>query len=159
MSRYSIRKAREQDCAEVARLASQLGYPASDEAMRLRLRRLLASSSDVVFVAGTHGGLVGWIHAVLSQALESDFRVEIAGLVVDERFLRKGVGRGLVERVEKWAIGRGVKQTVVRCRTTRAGAHQFYESIGYSRAKMQIVFRKSLAQRPNTAQEQNATAL
>lgn len=145
MSRYTIRQAREQDCAEVARLASQLGYPASDGAMRGRLQRLLTSSSDVVFVAeAADGGLAGWIHGVLSQFLESDFRVEIAGLVVDERFHRKGIGRDLVARVEDWAGKHGTVQASVRCRTTRVEAHQFYQSLGYSQAKMQIVFRKSL---------------
>jgi GNAT superfamily N-acetyltransferase len=90
--------------------------------------------------------------------LESDYRVEIAGLVVDERFHREGVGRDLVGRVEGWAVEQGVGQASVRCRTTRAEAHRFYESLGYSQAKTQIVFRKSLAQRPNTALEPTATA-
>jgi GNAT superfamily N-acetyltransferase len=148
MSRYSIRLAQDQDCAEIARLASQLGYPTSGDAMRIRLQRLLASANDVVFVAeSAGGGLVGWIHGVLSQFLESDYRVEIGGLIVDERFYRKGVGRALVEHVESWAVDRGVRQASVRCRTTRAEAHLFYESLGYRRAKTQIVFRKALAQR------------
>ena len=148
MTGYSIRQAREQDCAEIARLATQLGYPTTDGAMQKRLQRLLASSNDVVFVAeAADGGLAGWIHGVLSQFLESDFRLEIAGLVVDERFHRRGVGRELVARVEAWALERGVEQIMIRCRTTRAEAHRFYESLGYSEAKTQIVFRKSLTQR------------
>jgi GNAT superfamily N-acetyltransferase len=152
MSRYYIRHAREQDCAEVARLAGQLGYPVSADAMRTRLQRLLASPSDVVFAAeSADGGLIGWIHGVLSQFLESDLRVEIGGLIVDERFHRQGVGCDLVERVESWAVEHGVAQALVRCRTTRAGAHLFYESLGYSRTKTQIVFRKPLPQRPDIA--------
>lgn len=146
MSRFSIRKAREQDCEEIARLTSQLGYPASSDAIRVRLHRLLASSSDVVLVAeSSSGGLVGWIHGVLAQFLESDYRVEIGGLVVEEQSQRKGVGRGLVGRVEDWAREQGVMQASVRCRTTRAGAHLFYESLGYKQTKTQIVFRKSLS--------------
>jgi GNAT superfamily N-acetyltransferase len=147
ISRYSIRQAREQDCAELTRLASQLGYPASSDTTKLRLQRLLSSPNDVVLVAeSAEGGLVGWIHGVLSQLLESDYRVEIGGLVVDERFHRKGVGRDLVGKVESWAIERGVVQASVRCNTTRAGAHSFYESLGFDRAKTQIVFRKPLSQ-------------
>ena len=142
---HSVRQARQQDCAEIARLAKQLGYPASDDAMRTRLRRLLASSNDTVFVAESDaGGLLGWIHGTLTQFLESDFRVEIAGLVVDEQFHRRGVGRALVKQVEHWALEHGAEQSSVRCRTTRPEAHQFYESLGYSQTKTQIVFRKSL---------------
>lgn len=75
----TAREAREHDCAEIARLTRQLGYPASDDAMRIRLRRLLSSSHDAIFVAESEeGGLMGWIHGVLSQFLESDFRIEIA---------------------------------------------------------------------------------
>lgn len=145
MSRYSLRQAREQDCAEIARLAGQLGYPASSETMRSRLQRLCASASDAVFVAeSVEGELVGWIHGTLSQCLESDYRLEITGLVVDERFHRQGVGRELVGHVEAWAVQHGAGQVSVRSRTTRPEAHRFYERLGYRQAKTQIVFRKSL---------------
>jgi len=146
MSSYLIRKAEERDCEGIARLTSQLGYPVSGEVMRPRLRRLLASSSDVVFVAeAAQGGLVGWIHGVLSQFLESDYRAEIGGVVVDDRFHRQGAGRGLVQRVENWAVEHGVRCATVRCRTTRPEAHFFYESLEYKQTKTQIVFRKSLS--------------
>lgn len=147
MPLYSIRHAREQDFAEIARLASQLGYPAPGDVMRIRLQRLINSSSDVVFVAEADddsGDLIAWIHGSLSQYLESDYRVEIAGLVVDKRFHRNGIGRGLVTRVEGWAAERGAVQASVRCRTTRPEAHLFYESLGYTPAKTQVAFRKPL---------------
>ncbi|HLX69742.1 MAG TPA: GNAT family N-acetyltransferase [Verrucomicrobiae bacterium] len=145
MSSHSIRSAREQDSPEIARLATQLGYPASADVTQSRLRRLLTSSSDAVFVAeAPDRRLVGWIHGILSQFLESEFRVEIAGLVVDERFHRKGIGRDLVERVETWALEHGVAQASVRCQTKRTEAHQFYESLGYTETKRQVVFRKPL---------------
>jgi GNAT superfamily N-acetyltransferase len=147
MTPHSVRQAREQDCAEIARLAKQLGYPASDDTMRTRLCRLFASSKDAIFVAESEeGGFLGWIHGTLTQFLESEFRVEIAGLVVDERFHRRGVGRDLVKQVERWALERGAEQSSVRCRITRPEAHRFYESLGYSQTKTQIVFRKSLSQ-------------
>jgi GNAT superfamily N-acetyltransferase len=146
MTPHSVRQAREQDYAEIARLAKQLGYPASDDTMRTRLCRLLSSLNDAVFVAESEaGGLSGWIHGTLTQFLESDFRVEIAGLVVDKEFHRRGVGRDLVKQVERWALEHGVTQSSVRCQTFRVEAHQFYESLGYSQTKTQIVFRKSLS--------------
>jgi len=143
---YRIREAREQDGAEIARLAGQLGYPAPNDVMNLRLHRLLNGSSDVVFVAETDPGneLIGWIQGSLAQYLESDYRVEIAGLIVEDRFRRNGIGRDLVMRVEQWAVERGVAQASVRCRTTRSEAHRFYESLGYTQAKTQIAFRKPL---------------
>ena len=64
----------------------------------MRLQRLLNCPGDVVLVAEAgHGtGLAGWIQGSLCQYLESDYRVEIAGLVVDDRFHRRGIGRDLV---------------------------------------------------------------
>lgn len=150
---YRIRQAQEQDCAEIANLAGQLGYPASSEVMRLRLQRLLTSSSDVVFVARADPGseLIGWIQGSLTQYLESDYRVEIAGLIVDERFRRNGIGRCLVTRVEEWAAERGAVQASVRCRTTRPEARLFYESLGYTPVKTQVAFRKPLSHALNRA--------
>ena len=154
LSDYSLRRACEQDSAELARLAGQLGYPASGEEMQRRFKRLRASANDAVFVAELgDGGLVGWVHGVLSQSLESEYRVEIAGLVVDERFHRRGVGRDLVQRMESWALEHGAEQASVRCRTTRAEAHRFYESMGYIQTKTQVVFRKFLTQRPERKPE------
>ncbi len=145
MTTHTIRRATESDSAEIARLAGQLGYPVSDKAMRLRLQRLLANPDDVIFVADTgEGHLLGWIHGVCSQYVESECRVEIGGLVVEEKFHRKGIGRALVAHLERWALERGLTQTVVRCRTTRPEAHLFYESLGYGKTKTQVVFRKSL---------------
>lgn len=145
MPRHAIRAARDQDCTEIARLSSQLGYPASSDEIRQRLQRLLASPNDLVLVAETPDGiLVGWIHAFLSQLLESDYRVEVGGLVVDNNFQRRGVGRELIRRIEQWADEQGVVQVSVRCRTTRLQAHQFYENLGYQPTKTQTAFRKTI---------------
>jgi GNAT superfamily N-acetyltransferase len=113
--------------------------------MRLRLKRLLASPTDLVLVAqASDEVLAGWIHGFLSQMVESDYRIEIGGLVIDEKLRGQGIGTDLVRRVESWGISHGALQISVRCRTERCEAHSFYEGLGYSRAKTQIVFRKPL---------------
>src|SRR6476619_751274 len=104
MSHQIVRRAVESDAAELARLTSQLGYPASADEIRARLSRMIGSADDCLFVVEDSGGeLAGWIHGFLSQLLESDYRVEIGGLLVDERWRRSGLGRRLVEAVEDWA--------------------------------------------------------
>jgi predicted N-acetyltransferase YhbS len=143
-----IRKAQAQDAGEIARLASQLGYPTTEVQTSPRLKRLLASSNDLVLVAeSAEGAVIGWIHGFLSQLLESDFRVEIGGLIVDEKFHRQGVGRELVQRIEAWAKESDATQVSVRCRITRLESHKFYENLGFSAAKTQIAFRKQLPTR------------
>jgi GNAT superfamily N-acetyltransferase len=139
-----IRPAREQDAASIARLATQLGYPVSEDEIKSRLRRLLANSNDIVLVAESNALLAGWIHGVVSQLLESDLRIEIGGLVVDENFRRQGIGCDLVHLVEQWALEKGIKQISVRCNSKRLEAHQFYQKLGYRSAKTQTAFRKQL---------------
>jgi len=143
---YYIRRAELSDAAEVARLAGLLGYPASAESTHSRLMRLLDSPTDLVLVAeGVEPvRMIGWIHSALSQHLESEYRAEITGLIVDGDFQRKGVGRGLVERAEAWAREQGVHEISVRCRTTRPDAHSFYETLGFAVTKTQVVFRKRI---------------
>lgn len=143
-----IRPALESDAPELARLTSQLGYPVSGRLIRGRLARILESSTDCLLVAEAPGGeLAGWIHGFLSQLLEANYRVEIGGLIVDERWRRKGIGRRLVRAIEAWAIERGIPEVSVRCRQERAESHQFYQSLLFKHTKTQRVFRKRLKEK------------
>ena len=111
--------------------------------MRTRLARILGSADDHLLVAeGSGGELAGWIHGFVCQLLEADYRVEIGGLIVDERWRRSGLGRSLVQAIEAWALERGVTELSVRCREERAEAHKFYESLSFRHIKTQRVFRK-----------------
>ena len=143
MSQQTIRRAVESDAEELARLTSQLGYPASPAIIRSRLGRLLPSSEDCLLVAeDSSGKLTGWIHGILAQLLESDGRVEIGGLVVDIEWRRRGIARQLVRALEDWAVERGAAELSVRCREDRAESHKFYESLFFRHIKTQRVFRK-----------------
>src|SRR5215211_552094 len=121
MSPAIIRRAMESDAVELARLTSQLGYPVSEASLRKRMDRMFGSINDSLFVAERPDGqLAGWIHGFLCQLLESEYRVEIGGLIVDERCRRSGIGRGLVQAIENWAAEHGATELSVRCREQRA---------------------------------------
>ncbi len=141
-----IRRARISDASELARLTAQLGYPASIQALEDRLVRVVSSSIDCLLVAEeSPERLAGWIHGFRVQLLESENRVEIGGLIVDEGRRRTGIGRLLVAELESWARKSGVAELGVRCRVEREESHRFYESLGLRATKTQRVFRKSLA--------------
>ncbi len=145
MSSLLIRPAVISDAPELARLTSALGYPASESVIADRLQRMHASANDCLLVAEAgEGRLAGWIHGFLCQLLESDYRVEIGGLLVDEPFRRSGVGGKLVCAIEEWAKTHGAVELSVRCRVEREEAHRFYEILGFRTAKTQKVFRKRL---------------
>jgi ribosomal protein S18 acetylase RimI-like enzyme len=88
---------------------------------------------------------VGWIHVQAAYLLESDPRVEIWGLAVDEAARGTGVGRRLVESAEAWAVVLGMRVVVVRSNHLRVGARAFYEHLGYEVTKTQSAFRKSVS--------------
>src|SRR6478672_4118494 len=143
MSHTNIRCAMESDANELARLTSQLGYSVSEASIRTRMGRMFDSNYNSLWVAEKPDGkLAGWIHGFLCQLLESDYRVEIGGLIVDERCRRSGIGRRLVQVIEDWAAEQGATELSVRCREERAESHEFYESLSFRHIKSQRVFRK-----------------
>jgi GNAT superfamily N-acetyltransferase len=112
--------------------------------MRERLERILGREEHAVFVAETTE-LAAWIHAADHELLEIGRHCEICGLVVRSGERGKGIGRRLIEAVEKWAPTRGLKQISVRSNVIRPESHPFYESVGFERYKTQHAYRKRLA--------------
>jgi GNAT superfamily N-acetyltransferase len=139
-----IREIASEDAPAAARLSGELGYPVSSEIMAQRIEFLTRSADDVVFVACLAGSVTGWIHVALTRHLQVDARAEIGGLVVSSEARSRGVGRGLVERAESWALRQNVDSMVVRSRDTREAAHRFYLRQGYARTKTSTVFTKTL---------------
>lgn len=155
MFQPTIRQAVESDVAELARLTSQLGYPVSEASIRVRMARMFGTANDRLLVAEVPGGeLAGWIHGFLCQLLESDFRLEIGGLIVDERWRRSGIGRRLVQAIEDWAVESRASELSVRCREERAESHKFYESVSFRHTKTQRVFRKRIGHATQRSQIQ-----
>jgi GNAT superfamily N-acetyltransferase len=140
-----IRPAQPADCGRMAELAGQLGYPSSAEDVERRLAALNKTGEHVAFVAQTaQGEIAGWIGAFMYRCVEADARVEISGLVVDERFRSQSVGRALLERAEAWAREKGCNTISLRSNVIRERAHAFYEREGYVVTKTQKCFRKNL---------------
>lgn len=138
------RKAVPQDSLEIARLSGQLGYPANAEQIEARLAPILNADDHVVIVAEALSKLVGWIHVHGRLLVESPPYAEIGGLVVDQEFRGKRIGKQLVRHCEEWARTKGYHELRVRVNVTRVEAHQFYKHAGFENTKTQQVFRKEL---------------
>jgi GNAT superfamily N-acetyltransferase len=140
----AARQARMEDASEIARLAAELGYPTSVDAMRDRLGILLRHPNHRITVVVEAGALCGWMAAERRCTLESGERVEIVGLVVDARRRSAGVGRRLVADAEPWAVHMGLASISVRSNVLRKASHPFYERLGYVRAKTRHAYVKRL---------------
>ena len=143
MSDTIIRRARNADAPELARLSGELGYPLTAEEMARRLAVLLPNERHLVAVAAVDGALRGWAHIEHRFSLEGGDRAELMGLVVDSKARRGGVGRELVALAEAWAVARGMASVTVRSNAARAESHPFYEQLGYTRSKTQHVYVKA----------------
>jgi GNAT superfamily N-acetyltransferase len=139
-----IRDAILSDAAEITRLTAELGYAATIAEIGARLGRVTDRQKQVVLVAVLEGKIAGWLQAQASEVLESGYRAEIVGLVVAEKFRRRGVGRRLVAEAEGWAIGVGAPTLVVRTNSKRVESHDFYPALGFELSKTQAVYRKAL---------------
>ena len=140
----SIRAAQTTDAEAIARLLGQLGYDATPADIASRLVRILTRSDHRFVIAEAEGLVVGWIHASVSEHIDSAACVLIEGLVVDRAHRGHGIGRVLLDDAEAWA--RAIGCSLVRLRSTdaRTEAHQFYQHLGYTKVKTQHSFAKAV---------------
>jgi GNAT superfamily N-acetyltransferase len=144
-SPLGVRRASRADAQPIAALCVQLGYPTSPEEVVRRLAKIEQDDDHALYVAELPGGgVIGWVHVYVSRLLVADPSAEIGGLVVDEAYRRRGVGRRLMEEAERWAGERGCAAINLRSNIIRKEAHAFYERIGYSNVKTQLKFHKPL---------------
>ena len=139
-----IRNAEPNDSAYITDLSRQLGYETDEIRMKNRLEVILANTDNCVFVAVENNDIIGWIHAFYSLQVESDFFVEIGGLVIDEKHRRKGIGELLINHISPWAKSKGCTKIRVRCNTKRKESHLFYHGIGFTETKEQKIFDKQI---------------
>jgi GNAT superfamily N-acetyltransferase len=140
-----IRLAKIGDAARLADLSTQLGYPATPDQIRKRLRGIRPAAQHAVLVAETkEAGVIGWLHVSKQPLLESDIRAEVNGLVVAEDHRSLGAGARLLVAAEDWARRHGCRGMSVRSNVIRERAHQFYLRNGYEHFKTQKSFRKPL---------------
>jgi GNAT superfamily N-acetyltransferase len=128
-----IREARADDAAALAMLATELGYPAGEAAMRRRMERLAAQPPHRMVVAERGGRVVAFAGMTVDWTPTSDDPVaRLTALVVEAGERGRGTGAAIVAEAEEWARGRGAKSIRLTTAAHREGAHRFYERIGYA---------------------------
>ena len=139
-----IKIAEIKDSEFITELSNQLGYENQNADVKNRLKRILINADNCVYVATKNGRIVGWIHGFLSLRIESEFSVEIGGLVVNENFRKNGIGKKLVDKVIEWSKLKNYEKVRVRCNVIRKDSHRFYENIGFEINKEQKIFNKQV---------------
>jgi N-acetylglutamate synthase-like GNAT family acetyltransferase len=139
-----IRTATLKDAKSINSLSLHLGYESMpfDIACE-RLRFLLESVTDEVWVFEESSIILGWIHVFKANRVASLSFNEIGGLVVDPKARKQGIGRKLVEFAAKRAKDKNIELRV-RCNSQREETHQFYTKAGFTSTKAQHVFKTCL---------------
>jgi len=130
---------------DIARLAGQLGHESTVDQIRLRIEEMRDVQQYAVYVVeGPRGNVVGWIGICMFRAVETDAYASISGLVVDQKFRSRGIGKVLFDAAEEWAGSLGCDVITVKSNVKREQAHCFYRKNGYVQVKTQHTFCKSL---------------
>jgi ribosomal protein S18 acetylase RimI-like enzyme len=130
--RARVREANRRDASAVADLLGELAYPSTLAQAAERIERIAADPTSWLLVAELDGAVAGFGVLHVQNLVERDEPgCEVAGLVVGERFRRRGVGELLMQALEDEARARGGKTMVLNTAHRRADAHAFYEALGY----------------------------
>jgi GNAT superfamily N-acetyltransferase len=138
----SIRDAHVDDAPALSALVAQLGYPTPPAVVRERLLGL-STIGGRALVAEREGRVVGLATMQQTRSLHRVPDARLTSLVVDEAERGAGLGRLLLAEVERWAVREGCGRLELTSGFARAGAHAFYEHLGYETQSKRFV--KSLA--------------
>ena len=121
-----------------------LGYSFSSEDTASQLARLSQDSHHFLlgYEDDTSHELVGYIHAEVYESLYSKPGFNILALAVLPQTQGKGIGKTLLQGLEKETKRRGYEFIRLNSADHRIGAHTFYEKVGYTCDKMQKRFIK-----------------
>lgn len=139
-----IRGVDQSDAAALSTLLFQLGYEVSPEEVSGRIDAVLRVEGHDVWLAQIVRMPVGMIHIFERPAIEIETMLVVQSLVVAETHRRLGVGRALMAAVDQHAKQRQISSITLSSRQNRAGAHKFYQSLGFEISSVSATLTKKL---------------
>ena len=142
---FQIRQCEIGDAEAVCELnAKEMGYDYTKDKTEEKLKQLLKSNKDKIFVAVVENIVVGYVHANDYDVIYAPHMKNIMGIAVSSDYKKKGIGRALLSAVEDWAKKDGADGVRLVSGAARTGAHEFYRNCGYGGDKQQVNFKKKL---------------
>ncbi len=142
---FLIRDITADDYAGIAALwQTELQCPAvTAKSLAVTMEKMRRDPAYATFVAVADEEIVGFATVVRVLAAEHPSGyMKMNGIAVRRDHQRAGVGKALMARVEAFARERGASQIGLASGLQRAGAHAFYERLGYKKGS--YYFSKSL---------------
>ena len=155
MPTLRIRQARPEDKARWARLRRVLWPDCSEHKHRLEISQVL-QSDGVVFVAeNDHGKLIGFAEVSLRRDHVDGASISpvpyLEGWLIEARYRKQGVGRALIEAVERWATARGYTELASDAELENLLSIRLHKRLGFSEIDRNVTFLKKL--RPRAARK------
>ena len=140
---FQIRECKMEDASAIYNLNSaELGYEYAIDRTKTKLKYLLKSKKDQIFVATVGGVVVGYVHACDYDLIYAPHLKNIMGIAVLSEYKQQGIGKALLTEIEKWAKKTRAAGVRLASGKTRKGAHEFYRRCGYHAVRAQLNFKK-----------------
>ncbi|WP_193183438.1 GNAT family N-acetyltransferase [Nisaea sediminum] len=140
----SVRGLTAKDSPSVAGLTVQLGYELDPGTAASRIESVLEAEGHHAFGAFLDEKLIGYLHCFDRPSIEKGRGLVVQALVVDETIRGTGAGRLLMAEAERLARDLGCTSVSLSSGERRAGAHAFYERLGYLNSSVSRFFTKTL---------------
>ncbi len=141
---FYIREAVLNDVSVIANLTEQLGYTTSLSTLHANILSYLQVDERSLFVAVANDIVVGYIASDMAQTFHREGKhMKVVSLVVDQSQRGKGIGKGLLQAAENWAMKHKcwMVELTSSFRRQNEGTHDFYLNQGYQKTGSQY-FRK-----------------
>ena len=139
----TIRKCMISDAANVRELSKvALGFDYPEDKFEENIRRLMATSSNIIFVAENNNRFLGYAHACDFDVIYGPPLKVLRAIAVVERYRRYGASSKLMEAVEDWAKNTGAEGVRIYGGSERTSANAFYKAFGYEFVKPESKFMK-----------------
>lgn len=129
------------DYESIAAIWREVFGPSSvtDQSVAAVCEQMKGDSRYRIFVAEVNGHVVGLVTTVESLAINlPKGYIKVNGLAVLPEFRHRGIGKMLMERVEKLALERNSSLVGITSGFQRTEAHEFYEHLGYQKTSFWI---------------------
>ncbi len=140
-----IRDLRVEDASSIRNINDiSLGYTIPIGLLEKQIEKLSKDSHHffLIYEDIETDSVVGYIHAEVYESLLSDTGFNIIALAVLPEFQGVGIGKTLLQELEKETVKRGYKFIRLNSNVKRTDAHKFYEMQGYISNKTQKRFLK-----------------
>lgn len=129
-----IRMAVLNDVIQLLPLMEQLGYPQNLEVFQKHFIEFMSEKDYGIAVAEQNGKIIGCVAWSKSIRFVSNAkRIHIEGLIVDKEYRGYGIGKKLMNFVEKFAktFSPCIIDLTSGLRRAKDGSHEFYKALGY----------------------------